>query len=513
VHFSYTIQSNNCIIHIFSERDLVTRIELQLNKSRHTVLVCDISLFLTPIIFSFQIFNLNINSNFGTLNFMKRVYPIAFLAFFYSFCFGQQNDTLKKLPFAIAKEKKLPEDELANKKEGMYLTGIPDISSDPINGFGYGAEGSLFFNGKKSDPFFAYTPYRAELSIAVFNTTRSEREAKLGLDVPYIFDTKWRLRTEAAYEVNPNFLYFGITEKSLSPLSYYPDNNTSNPIVNNASFGAYDNSLTGNKAAFNTFTKSEAVINVSMERSFMEGKLRTLGGYEIAQIIISTPLNDSSAVREDINSGKIKGFGNNIISLIQLGLIYDTRDLETDPSKGIFAEVTHEISLTALGSKYNFNKTFIHANGYYPIMPKLFKKMILCGSFGLSFTNGDAPFFEYPDGWSSEGDIDCMGGSRTLRGYKQARFAAPVMQYTDFELRCRFMQLNILKQNLVFSGVPFFDQAGVWDNLNRITHTENVRYSEGLGLRIAWNVNTILRFDYAISKEDNQFFFQLGHTF
>src|ERR1700756_4027988 len=147
---------------------------------------------------------------------------------------------ISKLPFAIAKEKKLPDDELAEKKEGLYVTGVPDLSSDPINGFGYGAEGSMFFNGKRSDPFFEYTPYRAELTVALFNTTRSAREAKLGLDVPYIFNTKWRLRTEAAYEINPNFLYFGVTEKSLEPLSYYPDNNTVNPIVNNASYNAYD---------------------------------------------------------------------------------------------------------------------------------------------------------------------------------------------------------------------------------------------------------------------------------
>jgi outer membrane protein assembly factor BamA len=137
----------------------------------------------------------------------------------------------------------------------------------------------------------------------------------------------------------------------------------------------------------------------------------------------------------------------------------------------------------------------------------------LCGSFGLGNTSGAAPFFEYPDEWSSEGDIDGMGGSRTLRGYKQARFAAPVMQYTNFELRCRFLRVNVLKQNLVFSAVPFFDEGGVWNSLSRINHLKNLRYSEGLGLRIVWNANTVLRFDYAISKEDHQFFFQLGHTF
>ena len=51
-----------------------------------------------------------------------------------------KEDTLK-LPFAIAKEKQLSEEDLASKKEGMYVTGVPDISSDPVNGFGLGVEG------------------------------------------------------------------------------------------------------------------------------------------------------------------------------------------------------------------------------------------------------------------------------------------------------------------------------------------------------------------------------------
>src|ERR1700746_3149377 len=68
-------------------------------------------------------------------------------------------DTIKQLPFAIANEKKLSEEDLANKKEGFSITAIPQLSSDPVNGFGYGAEGFLYYNGKKSDPFFDYTPY------------------------------------------------------------------------------------------------------------------------------------------------------------------------------------------------------------------------------------------------------------------------------------------------------------------------------------------------------------------
>jgi outer membrane protein assembly factor BamA len=447
-------------------------------------------------------------------------FTLALLALSINFSWAQTDTSVnssptvpRQLPFAIAKEKKIDQEELDAKKEGISVTGIPDVSSDPINGQGIGAEGSVFFNGKRSDPFFAYTPYRAELKLAVFITNKAQKELSLGLDIPYIANTKWRLRTEAAYSLDPNQLFFGVTEKSLAPLSYLPDNNPSNGIVNNASFKNYENSLTGNKVFYNTYTKKEAVLNVSGERSFFEGKVRLLIGYEIAAINISTPLNDSSFVHTEYLAGHITGFGKNRISLLQTGIIYDTRDLETDPSRGIFAEITNEISSKALGSQYNFNKTFVHANGYYSILPKKFKKVVLCGSFGLGNTSGAAPFFEYPDAWSSEGDIDGLGGSRTLRGYKQARFAAPVMQYTDFELRCSFWKLKVLKQNLVFSGVPFFDEGGVWNSLSRINHLRNLRYSEGLGLRIVWNANTVLRFDYAISKEDHQFFFKLGHTF
>src|ERR1035437_10209578 len=93
--------------------------------------------------------------------------------------FAQQDSV--KLPFAIAHEKKLSSEDIANKKEGTYLTAIPEFSSDPVNGFGYGIEGILYFNGKKTAPLFNYTPYKAKLTLLAFNTTKSQNEIVLGL--------------------------------------------------------------------------------------------------------------------------------------------------------------------------------------------------------------------------------------------------------------------------------------------------------------------------------------------
>jgi outer membrane protein assembly factor BamA len=420
----------------------------------------------------------------------------------------EKADTIK-LPFAIADEKKLSDEDLKDKKEGVYLTGEPDFSSDPVNGFGYGAEGSIFFNGKRKDPFFAYTAYRARLDFVLFNTSRNQREFGFSLDVPYIFDTKWRLRFSGAIEQNPNLLYFGITAKeSLQGLSYI---NSQGVQVNNASYHDYEEKfLVGPNQFYNNYFKKEEIINISMEHNFLDGRLRALVGYEIAHLNMSS-FQGNSIIQQDYDAGKILGLGKSWVQVYQVGLVYDTRDLEPDPSRGMVAEITNELSLKSLGSAYDMDKIYAHFNFYQKILPSAFQRLIFAGRIAMGHTALGAPFFEYQDQWSPEGDLEGLGGPRTLRGYKQSRFLGRTMYFSNFELRWRFAQTRWFKQHLEFSVVPFYDIGGVWDDLN--LGTTNLRYSRGMGLRIAWNESTVLRFDYAVSKEDQQFFFNLAHTF
>ena len=432
----------------------------------------------------------------------------------------QKKDTLK-LPFAIADEKRLSDEDLKDKKEGTYVTGTPDISSDPVNGFGIGGEGSVYFNGHRNDPFFNYTAYRAKLDFVVFVTTKEQKEFFLKLDVPYIFDTKWRLRVEGGYEANPNLLFFGLTpQETLKGLSYYPTNPTTglpdssntSALVTNAHWSDYEkNGLVGPNEFYHTYYKKEGVINVSVERSFFGDKVGTLIGFEVAQLNYTT-FAGNSLLKNQSDAGLVKGVKNNFITITQFGLGYDTRDLEPDPSSGLFFELTDEVSLKSLGSSYNFNKIYAHANWYKSIMPSVFPKLVFAGRLAMGYLSGDAPFFEFQDQWSQEGDIEGLGGARTLRGYKISRFVGRLMDFNNFELRWRFAKAKLLNQQFAFSAVPFFDIGGVYDNLASFDFSQ-MRYSEGLGLRVAWNVNTILRFDYAWSKEDQQLFFNLAHAF
>jgi len=425
-----------------------------------------------------------------------------------AFLYGVAQQDSVKLPFSIASEKKLDDEDIAHKKEGTYVTAIPQLSSDPVNGFGYGAEGMLYFNGKKTDPLFNYSPYRAKLSLSLFNTTKSQNEIVLGLDLPYIFNSKWRVRVEGIYENDPNMVYFGVTEKSLAHIT----NPQTGVSYNN--YDSYINSLAANDKNYNRYEeKNNLMLDLSGERSFFKSKMRAIVGFRYASFGLFT-FAGNSLLQNDFVNGKTLGVGRTTVSMLQAGLVYDTRDLESDPGKGVFAEVTDELSLQALGSNYTFNKVFAQAKIYQRLFPSVFKKLVFSMRAGIAALNGNAPVYEYMEEWGSEGGVyDVVGGRFVLRGYKQARFVANYLDFVNIELRARFAQFVLLKQHIALSAVPFFDVGGVGDKFSHLTYGTNYRYAEGLGLRIAWNVNTILRFDYAFSQEDRQFFFQFGHSF
>jgi len=123
-----------------------------------------------------------------------------------------------------------------------------------------------------------------------------------------------------------------------------------------------------------------------------------------------TTFPGNSLLQNDVNEKKTLGLGKAWLSILQVGLVYDTRDLEPDPSHGIFAEVTNELSLKSIGSSYDFNKTFVNISGFQKILPSMFGRLIFAGRVSMGYLASDGPFFEYQDQWSSEGSIEVSEG-------------------------------------------------------------------------------------------------------
>lgn len=452
----------------------------------------------------------------------------------------QSPSTAPKLE--LSDEKRLADEELADKKEGTFVTGLPNISYDPLNGYGIGADAFITFNGSRSNRLFAYTPYRSQIELQALVTTGKQQLVTLGWDVPYLFGTPWRLRAELGYEDNPNQLYFGTTTKSLRPLrAQYP---LASPFAGNPddSFNDYEYYLATVRPGqdgeapvvadnyYNYFDKREGILNVSLEYAFLGGRMRAVGGFEAAYLDIGhydgkkvtardpntgqqvDVANGRTLLTDDEQAGRIYGARKGLVNIIQAGLVYDTRDLEPDPSRGIFAEVTDELSLPAIGSKYSFDKVFGQAKGYFRITPPNMMRIVVAARIGAGGTLGGAPFFEYQDEWSSEGSIEALGGYGSLRGYKQSRFLGRFIGMANLELRTRLLSFDALKQHFAVSVVPFVDTGGAWDRLDRLT-VDNLRISEGMGLRVAWNQSTVIALESAFSEEDQQVFLQVGQAF
>lgn len=391
------------------------------------------------------------------------------------------------LPPYVPATKRMADPDIEKKKVGWFLTGLPAISADPINGAGAAFNGYLYFNGDRADPFFAYTPYRAKLGIGLQQTTGNSAAFALNLDAPYVADSPWRLKLDLKYENDPNKLFYGLTEATLGPTSA-PD-----PL-------------------FNRFREQELMGNLKLERSILDGNTRLLMGYELQHLRYET-LTGQARLDQAARAGEVFGLPGGLVSLIQTGLIFDTRDFEPDPSRGLVLEAANEVSGPLLGSQFTFDKLFFQAKHFQQLWPERFARTVLATRVGYGTIFGDqAPFFEYQDQWSTEGSINGLGGAQTLRGYKANRFLGRTVAFANVELRHRFAEVDVWGQNLTFAAVPFLDLGAIGDRLF-VPRLDQPRAAAGAGLRIGWNRSTMVLLDYAVSPEDGQLFLNFNKSY
>ncbi|MBC8101517.1 MAG: BamA/TamA family outer membrane protein [Cytophagales bacterium] len=440
-------------------------------------------------------------------------------------------------PYVRARQ--LSDADTKKKREGTFITGLPDFSSDPVAGTGYGVRGSIYWNGKRTDPLFAYTPYRAKLNVNAFATSGQAREFTLSYDMPYVNGSRWRIKVDAKLRQDPTNLYFGITDDTLGPLRL-PSTPEGGPTYSKFSdFERARKTLRAGgpgEAAFvtdslsNRFEDKEVMLNLKADYALGDnGRWRVLGGYEIQHLSYETfqgrdasaidPVtgasttapNGTSLLARDAAAGRAKGLEGGLLSILQQAIIFDTRDFEPDPTRGVYFEAANELALPAIGSAYAFDKLFFQAKGFkrLPFGPRT----VLAGRVGVGNIFGsDAPFFEFQDQWSPDGSVNALGGARSLRGYRANRFMARAMWFANIELRTRLAETVIGRQRFALSVAPFVDAGTVRDKWQALNFND-VRTSYGYGARLAWNQSTIISFDFAKSKEDELFFFGLGQAF
>jgi len=412
----------------------------------------------------------------------------------------------------------LPDLLLKDKRSSRYVTGYPAIGWDPETGFNYGAAIQWFDNGAADSPFFRYTPYRDRIAIGASGSTGGSYRALVGYDRPYVADSPWRLRVFGGYDQNNRENYFGIGESTLGPLTYPGSPQTYRNFDDYTE--ALDSVVNGQTwARYNDYKKTQIGGLVTVERDYWGGWLRPQVGLQFRHVDVKDYTGDTidDAIMQptrlftDNQAGNVVGFDGGWDNVLKIGVTFDTRDFEPDPSEGVMLQAVARLSSELLGSTFDYQQVTLSGRGFHNLLGDD-GRLVLAGRFTYVMQFGDVPFYTAPTIPFTDGDAHGLGGHATLRGFVNDRFVGDVAAYANAELRWSLGETMLGKQHLRFMAVPFVDTGRVFDSISDTT-LNDWKFSGGVGFRLAWNLSTVVSFDYAHSSEGSLFYMELGHQF
>jgi len=205
--------------------------------------------------------------------------------------------------------------------------------------------------------------------------------------------------------------------------------------------------------------------------------------------------------------------------LFKLGLVYDTRDNEANPTKGLWTEAIVSAS-TGIAGSYGtaFSKFTVTHRQYFTLW-----KNHLSFAYRLGYQqtlSGTSPHYYEPfmaSSWPGSAYSEGLGGGRSLRGVMRNRVVGNGVGYANLEMRYKFFETVFLKQNLYIAIAPFLDLGQVFvpydvntDDVpvdvydNYFATEEGLHIGAGAGLYIALNENFILAVNHgrALDKRD-----------
>ena len=195
---------------------------------------------------------------------------------------------------------------------------------------------------------------------------------------------------------------------------------------------------------------------------------------------------------------------------LRAGMVYDSRDKEGAPTRGIWAEghVTASLPYISTIPFYRYSFTWRH---YLPIVTNdkltFAYRLNYEGNIGKS-----APFYAIPYmtamGYSC--DYDGMGGYRTARGIMRSRVVGLDMMAYNLELRWRPVSFKMINQNFAIGLSMFSDGCMATRSLDisalRVVSgtpvpvcaqdKDSLHATVGAGLRLIMNENFIVAAEY-----------------
>lgn len=174
-------------------------------------------------------------------------------------------------------------------------------------------------------------------------------------------------------------------------------------------------------------------------------------------------------------------------------LVFDTRDIVVNPSKGGYLELGSLFNTSLTGSEFSYNQYTIDARRYFQVHPN--RHILAIQGLGR-FTSGTVPFMQ----------LSQLGGATIMRGYYEGRYRDKNYLAAQAEYR-----LPIWWR---FGAAAFAGVGDVAPSISKFTFS-TLKPSYGLGLRFMINESekVNIRFDYAWGKETSGFYLEITEAF
>ena len=178
------------------------------------------------------------------------------------------------------------------------------------------------------------------------------------------------------------------------------------------------------------------------------------------------------------------------ITTERLTLVFDTRDREYNPSRGVFIEASALAGEGLSGSKAGYSQVTVIARGYFS--PR--EGTVLAARLGGSGDGGEVPLasrYELPV-W--ENQLSILGGANTQRALWEGRYAGGGVLFGGAEVRHDLLNLNDLGAITVLA---FVDAGRVFDQNGFSLTTEGLHVGGGGGLALRVMRSSIFVFNFA----------------
>ncbi|MBQ0006747.1 MAG: hypothetical protein KBS57_05025 [Alistipes sp.] len=438
------------------------------------------------------------------------------------------------------KSKKVEIDANGNKiKKGWNFGVLPCIAYDADKGFQYGALINLYDYGDGKN----YPEYRHSLYAEASYTTKKNGNFRLYYNSSYLIPKHW-VAFDISYLPDAMMDFYGFNgRQSVYNWQWADDKKGESDYMTRAFY----------KRKSNLFRTSADISGT------ITGKLKWIAGIGVLGFINSDVDIEKADLPTDqtelyklykewglISTAEDKGGWH---PFVRAGVKFDSRNVITNPSKGIFADAFFTYS-AAFGDLSDYNYLGLNADFRHYVSLVTNRLTLAYRICSQTVIAGNAPY--YADNYlnmlePTRNIYDGLGGKNSFRGVLRNRILADGIIYGTVELRSRIAFFDIGRQHFYIGLVPFvdfgmitkarkLDKKATSDKFNHFkdiptsqtyiathqnagdTNPANIgsyldfddnihipHFSAGLGFRAAMNENFVLSVDWAMpfDKQDS----------